>query len=172
MVPHHSLIAIASNRWAWLRRCWSLRLSVLDACNALNKLPDAAELYALKTDNSKLKAQLLDANVAVESAKKDKAAAEASAAKSAEDHALELAAAKSKSPDQEIQKLRDILHLVKIERNEFRRKLEEHEAEHKLARDGNRMLLNFIHKRHRLNVKFDPASIRGAMRRAEQESLK
>lgn len=62
---------------------------------------------------------------------------------------------------------RDAQHLLRIELEDARKKLADHLEEHKIAKDGNRALLRFIHTRHRLNVKFDPGTIRESLQRAD-----
>lgn len=65
-----------------------------------------------------------------------------------------------------LEKERDTAHLLKLELDDLKAKMEKEAEAHKLSRDGNLALLRFIHTGHRLNVKFDADSIRGALRRA------
>ena len=69
----------------------------------------------------------------------------------------------------QLQTANDANHLLQIELDDQKKKMKEHLEEHAIAKDGNRALLRFIHTRHRLNVKFDPASIRGALQRQENQ---
>lgn len=70
--------------------------------------------------------------------------------------------------EQELRSLKDKLHLADIERYELLQKLQKLEEAHTIAKDGNRALATFIHKRHRLHVKFEPGSIRSYLQQAEQ----
>lgn len=61
----------------------------------------------------------------------------------------------------------DKLHLARVELEELKRKYEDHLKQHEIAKDGNRALLRFIATSHRLNMKFDPESIRAALERSK-----
>jgi len=60
------------------------------------------------------------------------------------------------------------LAAAKIELDMARTQVKELEEHHQLARQGNAALIRFIHTRHRLNVPFDPKSIRGILQKADQ----
>lgn len=63
---------------------------------------------------------------------------------------------------------RDAKHLLEIELTDLKQRMEKHLETHEIAKEGNRALLRFVHTRHRLNVPFDPKSIRGALQAADQ----
>lgn len=62
----------------------------------------------------------------------------------------------------------DAKHLLEIELTDLKQRMEKHLETHEIAKEGNRALLRFVHTRHRLNVPFDPKSIRGALQAADQ----
>lgn len=68
-----------------------------------------------------------------------------------------------------VQALKDELHLAKIELEAMKATREKEAAALALAKQGNQALLRFIHTGHRLNVKFDPDSIRAALQRESQK---
>lgn len=70
--------------------------------------------------------------------------------------------------DGQVQALKDELHLVRLELNALKAAREREGDALKVAKMGNQALLRFIHTGHRLNVKFDPDSIRAALQRAQQ----
>ena len=55
---------------------------------------------------------------------------------------------------------------LKLEVAHLKGKLSAQDEDFKTAKDGNRALLRFIHTGHRLNVKFDPDSIKTALEKA------
>lgn len=63
---------------------------------------------------------------------------------------------------------RDAKHLLNLELAAVKEKFEAQTVQHQLAKDGNRALLRFVHTRHRLNVPFEPDSIRAALQKADQ----
>lgn len=64
-----------------------------------------------------------------------------------------------------LRKAQDENHLLTVELNDLKAKVAASESDHQIARDGNRALLQFIHRAHRLRVKFDENSIRSALKR-------
>jgi hypothetical protein len=64
---------------------------------------------------------------------------------------------------------RDTRHLLKLELDALKDAQAKEAEGHKLARNGNQALLRFIHTGHRLNVKFDPESIRAALQRSNEK---
>ncbi len=69
----------------------------------------------------------------------------------------------------EFPKERDAAHLVLLELEALKANLKSQSEDYQIAKDGNRALLRFIHTRHRLNMKFDPGSIRAALQTADQK---
>ena len=63
----------------------------------------------------------------------------------------------------ELRDARDKNHLLKIELDAVKAALGKETEALKLSRGGNMALLRFIHTGHRMNVKFDPDSIRAAL---------
>lgn len=68
--------------------------------------------------------------------------------------------------NRDLAKVKDDAHLLRVELEDMKSKIQKEAEAHKLSRDGNLALLRFIHTGHRLNVKFDPDSIRSALKRS------
>jgi predicted phage gp36 major capsid-like protein len=172
MDAHKRLTQAASTWLNWLVHCWTLRACVRDLAAAFAASPTHVEINDLKAAKDMLELNLDEAVQEIQAAKDaaDKAAwqqnekyAKLKANYDARIHGTKVEQVEALK--NELAQERDARHLLKIEMDKLKSDAAAHEAEHKLARDGNRALLRFIHTGHRLNVKFDPDSIRAALKK-------
>ena len=171
MDSHKRLTQAASTWLNWLVHCWTLRECVRELAAAFAASPTHVEINDLKAKNDALE-------VAVEAERQKLEGAQESFRKAAHQQEEQYAKLKAKydvrihgatvqqveSLRNELEQERDGRHLLKIELDKLKADMVSKESEFKTAREGNRALLRFIHTGHRLNVKFDPDSIRAALK--------
>ena len=78
------------------------------------------------------------------------------------------APAKPPCPDKDLGQARDVNYRLAVEMAALQGRLEKEERDCQQARAANAALVRFIHSRHRLNVPFDPETIRGLLQKADQ----
>lgn len=176
MDSYKRLTQSASSWASWLLHCWTLRDVVLDLTRSYAASPTHVQLDELKETVERLKQ-----SVAAEQAEVRKV--QEAAEHAADGYRAQYAKLKVKYDTRihstqveqvealknELGQERDARHLLQVEVVRLKSDAEAVKSEYQVARDGNRALLRFIHTGHRLNVKFDPDSIRAALKRGNDK---
>jgi DNA repair exonuclease SbcCD ATPase subunit len=174
----HRLTVAAASPWLWLFKCWRIRPDAKQVAAALQASPTQIQVASLLARNSELEAALEKAGEAANASARQAQAAQ-------ERYESEYAALKAKydrrlraTETEQVQAVktellaeRDAKHLVELEVKSLKQRLSEVEAQHNRAHTGNVVLLEFIHRRHRLNVPFKPGTARGVLQQAEQKTV-
>jgi hypothetical protein len=176
MVSYQFIARAAASPWSWLWQAWRLRKSVLALASDFAKSPTHTELAELRSARDVAQSAAFAAEDALARKREESDQAEIK-------HQAEVARLKAKYDQRvhasgnghvealkvELTNERDAVRKLKLDLEDVRAKMAEQEKEFQVSRDGNRALLRFIHTRHRLVMKFDPHSIRGALQAADQK---
>lgn len=172
----HCLIRVTSSKWKWIVSCWDVREQVRKLLDDFQKSPTHVQVKNLEDDVENLKSELALVRMDLETAHQSKAISDST-------HEDEYAKLKAKYDKRvhatgteqvealktELRAERDGKHLLEIELADLKEKMRVHLEQHEIAKEGNRALLRFVHTRHRLNVPFDPQSIRGLLQKADEK---
>lgn len=164
----------AAKKLSWFLTCWRLRHPVLSIIAEIHELRGEWDRHlkelAIAKDEKKtlLRFQELAQAGDAHKAEAERLMMELSTTKAKYLALLQGRKVKEGRLSGEAAQWMEQCHLHKAEAEDLRAKLKKLEGEHQISKDGNRALLRFIHTRHRLNMKFDPDSIRGALQRADQ----
>ena len=176
MVPDKSLTKASASLWGWMIHCWFLREPVKDLARAFAASPTHVAIEALESEKTALVERL-------RGIEEELVNQQSLASNSEKSHQQEYAKLKEKYDKRihatqtgqleavktDLLQERDARHLLKIELDVLKNAQAQEVEALKLARDGNRALLRFIHIGHRMNVKFDPKSIHAALQRTNEK---
>jgi predicted nucleic acid-binding Zn-ribbon protein len=154
-----------SNRWSFWRRCWGWRKQVSELASAYSRMPESQKQAEVRFNELWLKITCLEN--ALETAEME-AAKEKRSLQSEVLHLGErLKRAKSTSAallQEEIQALRDKLHLAELATEAQRSLLKEEQEKHGTARKGIETLMRVVHRMQRTGTPAEASSLLSVLR--------